>query len=830
MPIRRVLVANRGEIAVRIIRACRDLGIETVQVFSTADRDSLAVRLADHSVCIGGATAAESYLSAKTLVEAAVMTNADAVHPGYGFLSENAEFAELCVKAGLIFIGPSAAVIRLMGDKAAARRAAMTAGIPVTPGSPNPISDPSEAIDIAARIGYPVLIKASAGGGGRGMRVVESEAALADMLARASAEAASAFGSGEVYIEKYLPRVRHVEVQVMGDGAHVIHFGERDCSVQRRHQKLVEESPSSAISPALRDQITGAACRLAQRVGYSGAGTIEFIVVPDSDTFYFIEMNTRIQVEHPVTELVTGTDLVAMQIIIAATGELPIDQSAVQFCGHAIECRINAEDPERGFMPRPGRLAVFNAPSGPGVRVDTHVYAGYDLPPYYELVDGQGHRLGTHARPGPGAHAARACRDRRRGRAVHRRLPSPLVVRAGVHRGNGAHSFHSRDDVGGPSHATYALRSGLIMAFEAKLDEFDRRRRTALGMGGEEKLRKRRSQGVLNARERLDALLDKDTFIESGLFATSHRPEMRERTPADGKIAGFGRIGGRGVARRVERLHGAWRLELPSSTARRSATCARPRRNRGMPLVFLGESTGARMPDRMGAAGRAMLGQDPAEYQRLRQTPWSSALLGACYGSSTWYACMSDFVVMRKGATMAVASSRRDVAGDQPADRRRGTGRLEAARRGDRPASTPAVDTDEEALAAVRRFLGYLPSHRDAGAARACRPRRGSTERGAGHPGPPARRTRHKVYDVRKIVAAIADRDSVFELKAALRQVDRHRLTRLDGHSVGVIANNPHVQGRRDRRRRLRQGDRASWCCATASTSRSCSWSTSRAS
>jgi acetyl-CoA carboxylase, biotin carboxylase subunit len=386
MPIRRVLVANRGEIAVRIIRACRDLGIETVQVFSTADRDSLAVRLADHSVCIGGATAAESYLSAKTLVEAAVMTNADAVHPGYGFLSENAEFAELCVKAGLIFIGPSAAVIRLMGDKAAARRAAMTAGIPVTPGSPNPISDPSEAIDIAARIGYPVLIKASAGGGGRGMRVVESEAALADMLARASAEAASAFGSGEVYIEKYLPRVRHVEVQVMGDGAHVIHFGERDCSVQRRHQKLVEESPSSAISPALRDQITGAACRLAQRVGYSGAGTIEFIVVPDSDTFYFIEMNTRIQVEHPVTELVTGTDLVAMQIIIAATGELPIDQSAVQFCGHAIECRINAEDPERGFMPRPGRLAVFNAPSGPGVRVDTHVYAGYDLPPYYDSL------------------------------------------------------------------------------------------------------------------------------------------------------------------------------------------------------------------------------------------------------------------------------------------------------------------------------------------------------------------------------------------------------------------------------------------------------------
>jgi acetyl-CoA carboxylase, biotin carboxylase subunit len=386
MPIRRVLVANRGEIAVRIIRACRDLSIETVQVYSTADKDSLPVRLADKSVCIGAGPATESYLRAGTIIEAAAMSEADAIHPGYGFLSENAEFADLCARAGLMFIGPSASVIRLMGDKAAARRAADEAGVPVTPGSPNPISDPEEAKAVAARIGYPVLIKASAGGGGRGMRVVNDESALGEMLERASAEATSAFGNGEVYIEKYLARVRHIEVQVMGDGQRVVHFGERDCSIQRRHQKLVEESPSSALSPSLREAMTSAACRLTSRVGYQGAGTIEFIADADSDNFYFIEMNTRIQVEHPITEAVTGYDLVKMQIVVADTGRLPIEQSDVGFSGHAIECRINSEDPARGFMPKPGRLTEFTLPAGPGVRVDTHAFTGYELPPHYDSL------------------------------------------------------------------------------------------------------------------------------------------------------------------------------------------------------------------------------------------------------------------------------------------------------------------------------------------------------------------------------------------------------------------------------------------------------------
>lgn len=386
MSIRRVLVANRGEIAVRIIRACRDLGIESVQVYSTADKDSLPVQLADSAVCIGPAPASQSYLQGKSLVDAALMSKCDAVHPGYGFLSENAAFAAMCSEAGLTFIGPSAEVISLMGDKSAARRAAIEAGVPVTPGSPDPISDRAAAALLATEIGFPVLIKASAGGGGRGMRVVENVDALNAALDAASREAESAFGNGAVYLEKYMPRVRHIEVQIMGDGHDVVHFGERDCSIQRRHQKLVEESPSPALQPAQREAIAVSACKLAAKVNYSGAGTMEFILDPATGEFYFIEMNTRIQVEHPVTELVTNMDLVKMQITVAGTGKLPVRQDEIRFSGHAIECRINAEDPERGFMPKPGTLTGLVLPAGPGVRVDTHIYPGYDLPPHYDSL------------------------------------------------------------------------------------------------------------------------------------------------------------------------------------------------------------------------------------------------------------------------------------------------------------------------------------------------------------------------------------------------------------------------------------------------------------
>ncbi len=386
MTIRRILVANRGEIALRIIRACRDLGIEAVQAHSSADQDSLPVRLADAAVCIGGPAATESYLDVRALIDAAVQTGCDAIHPGYGFLSENAGFARSCAERGLTFIGPDPAVIDAMGDKAAARRIAIEAGVPVSPGSPDPVSDAAEAAVIAAEVGYPVLIKAAAGGGGRGMRVVSDEAALRDTLERASAEAAASFGNGAVYIEKYLPRVRHVEVQVMGDGERVVHMGERECSVQRRHQKLLEESPSPGISAALRQRITEAACALARHVRYRSAGTLEFIVDLDSETFYFIEMNTRIQVEHPVTEAVTGLDLVKLQIIVADTGVLPVDQDDVRVTGHAIECRINAEDPNKGFLPKPGVLKDLHLPSGPGVRVDSHAYPGYALPPYYDSL------------------------------------------------------------------------------------------------------------------------------------------------------------------------------------------------------------------------------------------------------------------------------------------------------------------------------------------------------------------------------------------------------------------------------------------------------------
>jgi len=386
MTIRSVLIANRGEIAVRIIRACRELGIETVQAFSTADENSLAVRLADRSVCVGGPSPTESYLNVNALVQAALTSKVDAVHPGYGFLSENAGFAEAVLAAGLTFVGPDPSAIRLMGDKAAARKLAMEAGVPVVQGSPDPVADVEEAARLAAEIGYPVLVKASAGGGGRGMRVMENEKQLREGLERASSEAKTAFGNGEVYIERYISPVRHVEVQVMGDGRDVIHFGERDCTIQRRHQKLLEESPSPIVSEDLRKRMTHAACQLARAVKYKGAGTLEFVVDAAGSEFFFIEMNTRIQVEHPVTEAVTGVDLVKLQLRVASGEPLPLRQSDVRFHGHAIECRINAEDSEKGFMPRPGKLTEFELPAGPGVRVDTHVYASYDLPPFYDSL------------------------------------------------------------------------------------------------------------------------------------------------------------------------------------------------------------------------------------------------------------------------------------------------------------------------------------------------------------------------------------------------------------------------------------------------------------
>lgn len=387
--LKKVFIANRGEIAVRVIRACRDLGLRTVQAHSEADAESLPVQLADEAVCIGPGPAKQSYLNHEILIEAARKSGADAVHPGYGFLSENADFAERVEGAGLAYVGTQPEVIRLMGDKAAARKLAEDAGVPISQGSRDPVNDPAEAAEIARRVGFPVLIKAAAGGGGRGMRVVNHEAELRESLERASAEAAASFGSGAVYIERFLSPVRHVEVQVIGDGRRVVHFGERDCTIQRRHQKLVEETPSPALTPDLRRRLTESAVALASSVHYRGAGTVEYIVDAQRQEFFFIEMNTRIQVEHPVTEMVTGVDLVALQLRIAAGEPLPLAQSDIRFHGHAIECRINAEDSERGFMPKPGRLAAFAMPSGPGVRIDTHAYSGYALPPFYDSLIGK---------------------------------------------------------------------------------------------------------------------------------------------------------------------------------------------------------------------------------------------------------------------------------------------------------------------------------------------------------------------------------------------------------------------------------------------------------
>ena len=385
-PIRRVLIANRGEIAVRIQRACHELGIEVVQVYSEADRDSMAVRLADHAVCIGPARSSDSYLRGEHVVQAAKAFKADAIHPGYGFLSENAAFAALCEREGVIFIGPPSGVIATMGDKASARAMAVEAGVPVTPGSSGTVDSADTALRIAATLGYPVILKAVAGGGGRGMRVVEREADLQGHFDAAAREAKAAFGDGAMYVEKYLTNIRHVEIQVLSDGDTVLHLGERDCSSQRRNQKLVEESPSPGLSQAMREAMGAAAVKLCRHVGYRSAGTIECILDPAHERFYFMEMNTRVQVEHPVSECVTGIDIVKEQIRIAEGAPLSLRQQDVVLKGHAIECRINAEDPQRGFSPSPGLLGEVHFPGGPGVRVDSHVFSGYVVPPNYDSL------------------------------------------------------------------------------------------------------------------------------------------------------------------------------------------------------------------------------------------------------------------------------------------------------------------------------------------------------------------------------------------------------------------------------------------------------------
>lgn len=387
--VRRVLIANRGEIALRIIRACRELGLETIQAYSEADRDSLPVRLADKTVCIGPAPSKDSYLDSEQLVGTAVAFGAEAIHPGYGFLSERADFAELCEEAGIIFVGPSANAIRAIGDKAAARKIAARAKVPTTPGSKGIVSGIEEARAIADAIGYPVILKASAGGGGRGMRIVSSSEKIEEAFVQAAREAGSAFGDASIYLEKYLTRSRHIEIQVLGNGVDVLHLGERDCSVQRRNQKLIEEAPSPALNAGQRAQIGEAALRLCREVSYRNAGTVEFILDDVSGEFYFMEMNTRIQVEHPVTEMTTGIDLVKAQLTIAMTNELPCAQDDIRIAGHAIEFRINAEDVEDGFMPCPGRIAELRLPGGPGVRLDTHLFAGYVVPPNYDSLLGK---------------------------------------------------------------------------------------------------------------------------------------------------------------------------------------------------------------------------------------------------------------------------------------------------------------------------------------------------------------------------------------------------------------------------------------------------------
>jgi acetyl-CoA carboxylase biotin carboxylase subunit len=385
--INKILIANRGEIALRIIRTCKEMDIKTVAVYSEADTDSLHVRFADEAVCIGPAPSSQSYLNIPRIIAAAEITNADAIHPGYGFLAENAEFSEICIDSNINFIGPLPDMIRAMGDKAYAKESMRKAGVPVVPGSDGVVKDLDNAKEIAQSIGFPVMLKASAGGGGKGMRIVKEIGELEKALRTAKNESLSAFGNDEMYLEKFIENPRHIEIQIIGDKyGNVIHLGDRDCSIQRRHQKLLEESPSPFIDSDVRNRMGEAAVQGAKSVNYVGAGTVEFLVDKNRD-FYFMEMNTRIQVEHPVTESITNTDLIKEQINVASGGKIIIDE--VKFEGHSIECRINAEDPDNNFRPSPGLVTAFHAPGGNGVRVDTHCYAGYFIPTYYDSMIGK---------------------------------------------------------------------------------------------------------------------------------------------------------------------------------------------------------------------------------------------------------------------------------------------------------------------------------------------------------------------------------------------------------------------------------------------------------
>jgi acetyl-CoA carboxylase biotin carboxylase subunit len=384
----KVLIANRGEIALRILRACKELGIKTVAVHSQADAELMHVRLADESVCIGPASSIDSYLNVPALISAAEITDTNAIHPGYGFLAENADFADQVEKSGFAFIGPTADTIRLMGDKVSAIQAMKKAGVPTVPGSDGPLTDDSErTLEVARAIGYPVIIKAAAGGGGRGMRVVHNEAALLNSVQVTQSEAAAAFGSDVVYIEKFLQKPRHVEIQILADGqGNAIHLGDRDCSLQRRHQKVLEEAPAPGIPDNIRQQVAESCVNACVEIGYRGAGTFEFLY--EDGGFFFIEMNTRVQVEHPVTEMITGVDIVREQLLIASGQPLSFKQSDIQFRGHSFECRINAEDPQN-FLPSPGKVTYYHPPGGPGIRVDSHLYDGYTVPPFYDSLIGK---------------------------------------------------------------------------------------------------------------------------------------------------------------------------------------------------------------------------------------------------------------------------------------------------------------------------------------------------------------------------------------------------------------------------------------------------------
>ncbi|MBL9204705.1 MAG: acetyl-CoA carboxylase biotin carboxylase subunit [Opitutaceae bacterium] len=387
--IQKVLIANRGEIALRIVRACRELGVKTLAVYSEADVQSLHVQLADEAICIGGPKSSDSYLRADRIISAAEIADVDAIHPGYGFLSENAKFAEQCESCNIKFIGPKSRSIKMMGDKAVAKDTVRKAGVPTVPGSDGPVESEGEAVKVARKIGYPVIIKAVAGGGGRGMRIAHNDVSFAKEYHVARNEAEKAFGNGAVYIEKYIEKPRHIEFQILADShGKILHLGERDCSVQRRHQKLIEESPSPFLTPGLRKAMGKAAIKAAAAADYENAGTIEFLVDAKGN-FFFIEMNTRIQVEHPVTEECTGIDLIKQQIRVANGEKLDFDQGDIKFAKHAIECRINAEDPARNFIPSPGTIGLYYAPGGHGVRVDSHVYSGYSIPPYYDSMIGK---------------------------------------------------------------------------------------------------------------------------------------------------------------------------------------------------------------------------------------------------------------------------------------------------------------------------------------------------------------------------------------------------------------------------------------------------------